>query len=209
MNEQTISRRGILAAPLALAGCAGASPYFGRTTPWNSQRLVYSNGSEPGSLDPAQSVGGYGDIVVAALLDSLIALDPITLQPAAALATHYLVDNSGTQYTFFLRGHAMPRGIRFPNTDSLPLEFSSGRSSPPDRTPALWSDGTPVTAHDFVYSWRRFVDPATAAPMAFYLAPLRNADEIMKGAKAPNTLAARAIDELHFNSSSSRRCRHF
>ena len=171
MNEETISRRGILAAPLVLAGCASASPYFGRTTPPSSQRLVYANGEEPSSLDPAQSMGGGGDNVIAALLDSLIALDPLTLEPAAALATHYEVDSSGTRYTLF-----------FGDTRSL-VEFASAiqilypgilqrSKAPPDRIPALWSDGVPVTAHDFVYSWRRLVDPATAAPMAFYLAPL-------------------------------------
>ena len=198
MNEQTISRRGILAAPLALAGCASASPYFGRTTPPGSQRLVYANGEEPSSLDPAQSMGGGGDNVIAALLDSLVALDPLTLEPAAGLATHYEVDSSGTRYTLFLRGHSKPRGIRLRNTDSLSRRFSNGRKAPPDRIPALWSDGVPVTAHDFVYSWRRLVDPATAAPMAFYLAPLGNADEITKGAKPPSTLAVRAIDDFTF-----------
>ena len=186
-----ISRRHVLASPLALAGCAGASPYFGKTTPPTSQRLVYSNGEEPGTLDPAQSVGAASEIVMSALLDSLTSLDPLTLEPAAGLATHYDLDDGGTRYTFFLRGHRKPRGIRLPNTDSLPREISLGRRAPPDRIPALWSDGTPVTAHDFVYSWRRFVDPATAAPMAFYLAPLQ-------GSNAPDTLAVRAIDDFTF-----------
>ena len=82
-----------------------------------------ANGEEPSSLDPAQSMGGGGDNVIAALLDSLIALDPLTLEPAAGLATHYEVDSSGTRYTLFLRGHAKPRGIRLRNTDSLSSEI--------------------------------------------------------------------------------------
>ena len=57
---------------------------------------------------------------------------------------------------------------------------------------------SPVTAHDFVYSWRRLVDPATAAPMAFYLAPVVNAEEVTKGAKPPSMLAVRAIDDFTF-----------
>ena len=198
MNEATLSRRAVVAAPLALAGCGTASPYFGRTTPPGSQRLVYANGEEPSSLDPAQSVGGNGDNVIAALLDSLIALDPLTLEPAAALATHYAVDASGTRYTFFLRGHSGPRGIRLRDTDSLSSEFSSGRKAPAERIPALWSNGSPVTAHDFVYSWRRLADPATAAPMAFYLAPVVNADEVTKGAKPPSMLAVHAVDDFTF-----------
>ena len=42
------------------------------------------------------------------------------------------------------------------------------------RQGALWSDGSPVTADDFVYSWRRLVDPATAAEYAYMLAPVVN-----------------------------------
>ncbi|EDR7670370.1 oligopeptide ABC transporter substrate-binding protein OppA, partial [Salmonella enterica subsp. enterica] len=37
------------------------------------------------------------------------------------------------------------------------------------RENAKWSDGTPVTAHDFVYSWQRLADPNTASPYASYL----------------------------------------
>lgn len=39
---------------------------------------------------------------------------------------------------------------------------------------AKWSNGDPVTAHDFVYSFRRVVDPATASPYATYLAGLKS-----------------------------------
>jgi ABC-type oligopeptide transport system substrate-binding subunit len=62
----------------------------------------------------------------------------------------------------------------------------------------LWSDGSPVTARDFVYSWRRFVAPATAAPMASYLAPVAGAEAIMKGSKPPDSLAVRAVDDFTF-----------
>jgi len=192
-----VPRRSLLAGPLAFAGCAGASPYFGRTTPPGFQSLVYSNGEEPSSLDPSQLVGN-GEAVVAALLDSLTSLHPLTLEPAAGLATHYEVDSRGFRYTFYLRGHPQPRRIRLPNTDSLPPEFSRGRRAPPDGIPALWSDGTPLTAHDFVYAWRRIVDPATAAPLSFYLAPIENAQEITKGEKPPSALAVRALDKFAF-----------
>src|SRR4051812_27259640 len=88
-------------------------PYFGRTTPPASQRLVYSNGEEPSSLDPAQSIGSKSEIITTVLLDSLTAFDALTLQPTAALATHYHVDTGGTQYTFFLRGHPSRAGFDF------------------------------------------------------------------------------------------------
>src|SRR6476659_10063650 len=40
---------------------------------------------------------------------------------------------------------------------------------------AVWSDGVPVTAEDFVFSWRRLADPATAARYAYYIYPVKNA----------------------------------
>jgi len=60
---------------------------------------------------------------------------------------------------------------------------------------AVWSDGTPVTADDFVYAWRRALDPATASPYASMLYPFENARQINQGAMPPEALGARAIDE--------------
>ena len=53
------------------------------------------------------------------------------------------------------------------------------------RKDAKWSNGDPVTAHDFVFAWRRLVDPATAAPYASYLSYLQveNAQDIIDGKK--------------------------
>ncbi len=61
-----------------------------------------------------------------------------------------------------------------------------------------WSDGEPLTAADFVFSFRRAVTPATAATMADRLFMLRNAEKILAGQAAPETLgvAAPAPDEV-------------
>ena len=104
-----VSRRKVLAAPLAFAGCAGGSPYFCKAAAPSSQRLVHANGGEPSTLDPALLLAGNGDQVVAALLESLTSLHPITHQQAAGLATHYTVNEGGTRYTFYLRGHRAPQ----------------------------------------------------------------------------------------------------
>lgn len=60
---------------------------------------------------------------------------------------------------------------------------------------ALWSDGKPVTAHDFVFAWRNALDPATASEYAFILYPLKNAEAINKGKLAPTRLAVTAEDD--------------
>lgn len=59
---------------------------------------------------------------------------------------------------------------------------------------ALWSDGKPITADDFVFSWRRTLDPPTASTYAYFLYLLKNAEAINGGKMAGTALGARAID---------------
>ena len=59
---------------------------------------------------------------------------------------------------------------------------------------ALWSDGVPVTADDFVYSWQRTVMPATASFYSYFLYPLKNARPINAGKMPPSALGVRALD---------------
>ena len=82
------------------------------------------------------------------------------------VATHYAASDGNTTYTFTLRKDAR------------------------------WSNGDPVTAHDFVYAWQRAVDPATASPYGWYLelTEMVNAKEILAGKKAPSELGVRAVD---------------
>ena len=60
---------------------------------------------------------------------------------------------------------------------------------------ALWSDGVPVTAGDFVFSWRRILNPATASGYAYFLYVLKNAAPINTGKMPGTTLGARALDD--------------
>ncbi len=68
------------------------------------------------------------------------------------------------------------------------------------RKDAKWSNGDPVTAHDFVYSWKRLVDPKTASPYASYLqyAHVANVDDIVNGKADPDTLGVKALDDYTF-----------
>ena len=65
------------------------------------------------------------------------------------------------------------------------------------RRDARWSNGDPVTAHDFVYAWRRAADPATASPYGWYLelTEMVNAKEILAGTRPPAELGVRAVDD--------------
>ena len=83
------------------------------------------------------------------------------------VATGFTASDNNTTYTFTLR----------PN--------------------ARWSNGDPVTAHDFVYAWRRAVDPVTASPYGWYLelTQIVNAADILAGEKEPAKLGVRAVDD--------------
>jgi len=59
----------------------------------------------------------------------------------------------------------------------------------------LWSDGIPVTAHDFVYSWQRVLKPEIASRYAYFTYFLKNAAEINRSELPPEELGARAIDD--------------
>ena len=62
------------------------------------------------------------------------------------------------------------------------------------RKNAKWSNGDPVTAQDFVFSWRRIVDPKTGSYYAQTLAPVLNAEDIIQAKKPVSELGIRAIN---------------
>lgn len=65
------------------------------------------------------------------------------------------------------------------------------------RDNARWSNGDPVTAKDFVYSWRRLVTPANTSSFSWFasLAGMVNADEILAGKLPPDQLGVVAMDD--------------
>jgi oligopeptide transport system substrate-binding protein len=137
--------------------------------------LIYDLGTEPGSLDPATSLGGSEAYVLPALVEPLLSRHPESMEPAAGLATHYEMDAGRTEITFFLRGHRSPAGAKF-------------FGAPAKSEAALWSDGRPVTADDVVCNWQRLVDPVNGSSYAANLYPLANAKEINEGKAKLDTL---------------------
>jgi oligopeptide transport system substrate-binding protein len=59
----------------------------------------------------------------------------------------------------------------------------------------VWSDGVPVTAEDFVYAWRRILEPARGAPYAYYLWLIKNGQAISGGQMPPSALGVKATDD--------------
>src|SRR5437764_9400644 len=131
--SRTVPRRTLLAAaPAALVSCRQNGQYFGTNRPPVHRRLVYANGNEPDTFDPGTYAGGTEMRIINALFDGLTKFHPLTLEPMAALSTHFETNADFTRFTFYLRGHVSPRGTKLPNTNDLPEEFSRGLKAPPD-----------------------------------------------------------------------------
>jgi oligopeptide transport system substrate-binding protein len=63
------------------------------------------------------------------------------------------------------------------------------------RKDARWSDGKPVTAHDFVFAWQQVANPANAAEYAFLMRSFTNGEAIVAGEMPPEALGVEALDD--------------
>lgn len=88
-------------------------------------------------------------------------------KPIPDMAERWEISEDGTVYTFYLSSDAK------------------------------WSNGAPVTAHDFVYGWQRQIDEKTASEYAFILSTikLKNADAVGSGELPPEELGIKALDD--------------
>ena len=121
-----------------------------------------------------------------------IAMSPRTLDPSLATgipAYNVIQDLFEGLTTLGPRGQLEPGVARSwdISKDGLTYVFHLRRN-------ARWSNGQPVTAGDFVYAWRREVDPRTAAEYAQSLSCIVNGQAIINGKKPPSTLGVHAVD---------------
>lgn len=103
------------------------APYFAETPPPPKQELRWSNGKAPKSLDPAKAAAAPETDIARALYEGLTDLDPRTLNAIPAAAVRWESSDDKRTWRFYLRNDA------------------------------VWSNGKPVTANDFVRSWSRLV----------------------------------------------------
>jgi oligopeptide transport system substrate-binding protein len=135
----------ILALLVWTVGCAVSAKnetFFGKTNPPTQNVLRYVSGSEPESIDPQIPTGQPEARICMALYEGLTEYDPKTTEPIPALAERWEVNKDSSEFTFHLR-----HGARF-------------------------SNGDPITARDFVYTFRRGLSPELAArnaSLAYYI----------------------------------------
>lgn len=120
----------------------------------HAQILHRGLGPDLADLDPHLGSTAGDYTVLSALFEGLVAEDPVDLHPVPGVAERWDISPDGLAYTFFLR----------PN--------------------AKWSNGQPVTAQDFLDSWRRALTPALAADYANLLYIVQGAEAFHKGSLA-------------------------
>jgi oligopeptide transport system substrate-binding protein len=126
-------------------GCSVAASndvYFGRVTPPQGQVMRYVTGSEIESLDPQVGTGQPDARVYAALYEGLVEYDPKNTLPIPAIAESWKLNSDSSELVFYLRKNAR------------------------------WSNGEPITAKDFVYTFKRGLSPELAsrnAYLAYYI----------------------------------------
>jgi oligopeptide transport system substrate-binding protein len=129
--------------------------------------LHFGNGSEPQGLDPHVVTGVPESKLIDALFEGLTRKNPWTLEPEPAAAASWEFSEDRRVITFKMQ----PEG--------------------------RWSNGEPVTAHDFVWSWRRALDPQMGNLYAYMLYPVVNAEAYATGKiDDPELLGVRALDDL-------------
>jgi ABC-type oligopeptide transport system substrate-binding subunit len=135
-----------------------------------SENVLYWNlGQAPGSIDPSFVTKGASAQLAHALFLGLTDIDDATFEVIPRLASSWQTEDGGLSWTFYMRKDAM------------------------------WSDGTPLTAHDLVFAIKRSLNPELASPPAAELPAaalqiLKSAKDFVDNEASSFDLGIRAID---------------
>lgn len=129
----------------------------------------FANGAEVQSLDPVLMDDASSNIIGRAVFEGLVRFDPVTTDPLPAIAEKWDIAKDGLTYTFNLRKNAK------------------------------WSNGDIINANDFVWSWKRVLDPATGAySVQSFTDAIVGAGEYYsaKGKRDWNKVGIKALDDF-------------
>ncbi len=167
----------LLSLAFGLTGCAP------RETPVvagnSTQTLHRGIGNDLADLDPHLATQAADYNVLSALLEGLVAEDPVDLHPVPGVAQSWTISPDGRTYTFHLRSDAR------------------------------WSNGAPVTAEDFVASWRRMLTPTLGADSANLLYIIQGAEAFHKSTAPWSAVGLAAPDARTFSVTLEHPAPHF
>lgn len=178
----------IIALALALCMMVSAVSFVAADEPVVINACI---ASEPETIDPGLVSSVDGSTYAQHMFENLMKYQQIAENPAndpnmnltevvPGQAASYTVSEDQTVYTFTLR-------------DDI-----------------FWSDGQPVKAQDFVYAWKRLVDPATASDYGYFLDNIVvNAAQIQAGEKDKEELGIKALDDKTLEITLEAPCAYF
>lgn len=157
----------VLAFMFLLSACTTGNdaPGQGAKEGENGKIIRTSNGSEPGSLDPALGIGTHDAWITQHVFEGLMKLDENGQLVPGMAKDKPEISEDGLHYKFTLR-------------DDI-----------------KWSNGDPVTAYDFEYAWKHALDPETASDYGFQLFYIKGAENYSSGKGTVDDVQIRAVDE--------------
>jgi len=167
---------------LSLTGCGNRSGGNTKDTSADTPETEGTVITEPSDAAGGKILNVHFDVEIASM-DPQIATDGTSFETIAAITEGlYSVDATGSPIL------AMAASVD-KSEDGLTYTFTL--------RDAKWSDGTAVTSHDFVFAWRRLVDPGVASEYSFIMeiAGVTNAGAIISGEKTIEELGVSAPDD--------------
>lgn len=153
----------VLFLTAAVSGCSQSASSSKKQSNTNKNTITLMQTNELLSLDTSNHADLTTWNILENTMEGLYKADS-KHQPAPAMATKVVSPTAnGTLYTFPLRHNAK------------------------------WSNGDPVTAQDFVTAWQRSVAPTAKSGYNYIFSGIKNADAIIAGKKAPQTLGVKAL----------------
>ena len=187
-----LSLAGVMSLGL-LAGCGGGgnatTPAPGDTTapgdtsaPSAGFNMSVCIASEPQTIDPALNSAVDGAIMTQHMFEGLMKWSD---------SGHPVNEKGNMNYAALAAGQAESYEKTDNGDGTVTYTFKI-------RSDAKWSDGQPVTANDFVYSWQRLANPLTAADYCYMIDMVQGYAAVNAGEADPTTLGVSAPDESTF-----------
>ena len=136
---------------LLVVACTSVTPGTKGDLAVGDRVFTYAQGPEPMTLDPAAITDTHSAFIAGSLFEGLLVWNASGDTLQPGAASSYEVSADGRQYTFTLRDGA------------------------------IWSNGDPVAAADFVVAWRRLLNPDLGSPYASLLYPIKGARDLHRG----------------------------
>ena len=183
---------GVMSLGMLLSGCGGTSAQSpspspsasapAESTPAEGFDMAVCIASEPQTIDPALNSAVDGAIMTQHMFEGLMKWSD---------SGHPVNEKGNMNYAALAAGQAESYEKTDNGDGTVTYTFKI-------RSDAKWSDGQPVTANDFVYSWQRLANPLTAADYCYMIDMVQGYAAVNAGEADPTTLGVSAPDESTF-----------